>query len=796
MAVIYKKVQGHDLLQEDLPNSNFICSDQENLYWSPTSPSDYSQVGLAYNTFHPTEANVTWLKAGINYTINSPTYPNYSFEGTIGLYGIMEDGGVHLIGEKPIVVNGTGSLTVKEYFDLKGSGGNPPVYKDTGTASAGKVRLNLPFRAQNIDSCDLYKVWKEPAYTGRNRHDLINNNTTPIYNCVVGPLWIETASPGGDILQRDISIADSDGKTGLCFWRDPMATTTPGQEAGHAGHARYFIRVPYVPGWTSGKVLYSYYGGQGASPTDYSSGFNVFKDGTGVTPCYDDWEDGLYTGRTWPYRDWINVLGTTSIESATPITGTYSLKHTGPNTGGASSADYYIGCYRNHYLWPYIVEFDWELHTQGSDTFTPYVALWYLHWKDYQNNVRLDTFYEAGTTTQWLRLWKVQAGVPTDVAKVSLGGRMAAGYKVHVKVLDHWNGHVQVWWNDKIALDTNYTINWGALYNNGFGALRDSAAKWDNFIFYQPVFLINSPAYDFNYPSERWYNQLDYGPYLEDNFDDNSIDTNKWVAVLGSGASTPAETGSELRVSGTGTHRAYLRTKRKVRAPWAATFRAKKSENIEFTFDWNWGGIQSGYTDIADTGYTFRYASWAVPTVFQLIKNETGVATVLSSVNYTLDTNYHTYRIQRTYNGIMVYIDGVFLMSGLSSYCTGGYQGFSARETPAAVNAYYDDYKVGGFLSGKDTYSATTPVAIAGPAYYLEYTTPVGWLEGGPYHFNVKETFSGEYETGDILLSTRNIARLGYDNVDKYKALRFQIDILGRTDVDFRINGLEYYYNL
>lgn len=805
MANIIKRVYGNDLLQEDLPNHNFVVSHQGGLEFNPVSPDDSElPTGLAYSTFHPLEGNVTWIKAEARWTYSNPATPpaQADAQAIISLMGLMPDGSEHLIGESVnTFLFGTNSTPAQQvsFFDLKASGGQPPLYLESATGgTAGYVRLHLPFRVQNIENCDMYKTWMDASYTNRNMHSLIHPRTFGSGGAVVGPLYIQT-TPGMDDLQRDVSFADSDGKTGLCFYRDPVTLSTPGTLTGWNGFAQYHIKIPYIGPFNSWKYIYSYYGGQGASPTDYSNGHNTFF-------SFDDWEDGLYTGRTAPYTNWTAVTGTASIQTVTPITGSKTLKITGPGVG---TSDAQIGLWKYLYLWPYEVEFDYRVSTNasgnvGTDTYTPYIGIWYFQYKDANNFVRFDTYYDSGNGNQWLRLCKWQGGVFTEYQKTSAGGRHGAGTGARIKVLDDWNGHVQVWWNNQIVIDTYYTINWDATYKYGFGAMRDSAGNWDNFKFYQPWAI--GADHNFNTPREVWGNAY-CSVIMEDNFDDNSLDANKWVAKLGTGASTPVETNQELRVSGTGTYRSSLMTKYAFRAPYTVMVDAKKSENIEITVDWGWGGVNNSYFGGPDTGYCFRYASWQNPTRFEIISyNPTSpYTTLLGYANYTLDSNYHTYRIERSEKAINVSMDDTWIMGVYAGNMInsvgfrGGYVGLSARETPAAVNAYYNNFKVGGNLRSQDLNVPVTPASYTGPSIYLNYTTPTGafqWTDGTPWHFRMKENQSGEYKTGDMIVSAKNVLKLGFDNVDKYVALRLKVEWQGRSDTPFTLDYIDYHYNL
>ncbi|MGF3497993.1 MAG: hypothetical protein ACQXXC_10290, partial [Methanolinea tarda] len=77
-------------------------------------------------------------------------------------------------------------------------------------------------------------------------------------------------------------------------------------------------------------------------------------------------------------------------------------------------------------------------------------------------------------------------------------------------------------------------------------------------------------------------------------------------------------------------------------------------------------------------------------------------------MNVNLDTNWHDYSIKTSQNGISVFLDGSKILSTTDSTRTTGYIGFSARETPNAINAYYDTVRVRKWIDPEPTHSSWT----------------------------------------------------------------------------------------
>jgi len=60
----------------------------------------------------------------------------------------------------------------------------------------------------------------------------------------------------------------------------------------------------------------------------------------------------------------------------------------------------------------------------------------------------------------------------------------------------------------------------------------------------------------------------------------------------------------------------------------------------------------------------------------------------------------------------------------------------------------------------------------------------------------VKEYFSTAYDTDDVKLSNRSIGELGYDNVDRYIALRQRVELWSTSSCSVRFNKAEYTYEV
>ncbi len=293
-----------------------------------------------------------------------------------------------------------------------------------------------------------------------------------------------------------------------------------------------------------------------------------------------------------------------------------------------------------------------------------------------------------------------------------------------------------------------------------------------------------------------------------DDFDDNIINPDKWQIVSGGGGSI-TETGGILRVTSDGTNRIYLRTKNQYTAPYIFEFKARKQQNIEFVFSWN--GTLSGAGDPPNTGYFLQYTGWSSPARFVLTKYVNGTPITLSMYDFTLDSNWHDYKIQIRKSGltniIQIFYDGTQILYSIDADgpLNTGYFGLTARETPAAINADYDfiryypymaTYPTPGFLAGEESFSSTgvSPDTPGENDTTILYSNSDGFKR--PRYLTVTEQKKTAYDTTPQGMVNGNTFNLGYEGIDMYMALRLGIKIHGDKNTNIVFNNLEYVYEV
>lgn len=192
---------------------------------------------------------------------------------------------------------------------------------------------------------------------------------------------------------------------------------------------------------------------------------------SGLTePYLDDFEDNKYTGRSAPYINWVAMSGTPSIESASPIAGNYSLKHTG------NGSDVISNGLKAPLTYPQKVNFRFKFASQGSGANTPYAIIWASRYVDASNVIRVDTYFDG--TNQVLRVLKVESGVSTALGNTNwMNGKVPAGTVYDFSITDT-GSNIKVNINGTNRINVNYSTPVSSGYS-AIGANVNSACVWD-----------------------------------------------------------------------------------------------------------------------------------------------------------------------------------------------------------------------------------------------------------------------------------------------------------------------------
>lgn len=458
MAIALTTVPGSLMVQKELPYGNVIFNDQEGVVYSPNPLEVLEQDAYFYYTCAPpTPSNFSWNRVNFSWTRNYIDEVPLVFKVLFTLEGILLDGSTHLIGEKVVDTITDTPQTESVTFELKSSRASPSLLKTgIGKAPSGKIKLNLPKRMINFEDIKLKRTWLE-NWSKRKTIPVTGNSSEEVITPVLRSLIVQYDSDMKSDFS-DIRFTDKDGQSFLCYDREYYS---------EGNKAVFNVLLPDV-GVNELRNIYMYYGNSSA---DYNgNSWNVFES----PGSYDDFEDGKYTGRSSPYHKWSVLSGSPGIESTSPISGNYSLKHTGNGTDNANNL-----CYRAHTPYPKVVSFDFRVTNQGTIEQAPYLHLWFVSYYNNQNYLKIDTYYNSGQNKQKLRLVKAQGGNVGLYAESDwLNGKLATGVTHSCIVIDTGT-NVILYIDGVLIFNSPYSISYSRNYE-GMGANLNCSGLWDN----------------------------------------------------------------------------------------------------------------------------------------------------------------------------------------------------------------------------------------------------------------------------------------------------------------------------
>lgn len=437
------------MIQEDLPNENMIGSDLEGVLWSP-EPDTGAQVGYFSNTCAPMiPINFSWNSVKVNWTRSTAISPS-DFSALFSIYGIRPDAEPILLMEKLVTDIGT-EETEDLFFDLRTNRGQASL-KNSGTATSGKIQANLPLEWDDYVSCQLKRAWFSD-WAKRKRIPITGSSSRSEYAHTLREIAVTYDSDmNADF--SDVRFVGPDGRTPLCYERESYTASTS---------AVFNVLVPEILiGSTTN--LYMYYGNSGGSYA--GNPFNIYQ-------VFDDFEDGAYKGVRSPYPVWTKDAGTLAMETGSPISGTYSLKFTGPGAPAWVTTPY-------NYPNPRSIrsDFDLKVTAYGSGGNNPYVKI-YTKMQD-ENNYLVAYFYYTSPNS-YLKVRTYTAGTGSDVSSVTWlsGAKVPLNTTYHFTIIDS-GSNIKIYVNDVLKLNTNYSLNLNYEYY-GFGVNGSEAIVVDNF---------------------------------------------------------------------------------------------------------------------------------------------------------------------------------------------------------------------------------------------------------------------------------------------------------------------------
>lgn len=456
MTTINIGKEGQFVIDQDT-NINMDGHQEDGAAWNPTIADMFVEGGFTSTILPGDTVNYLWNSIGWEWEYFSGD-SDPSAEILVQLVGIKQDlNESQPLYEYQVIPTYPFNVSETKTIQLNDSGSNPNLIIQDASAGTGKIRINLPNRWSNYLNAVLSRPWLD-GYTKRKPIPI--TGTTSTYSIRFPASITVTYDSDMNADFSDLRFTDSDGVSELDYYIIKKTDSTSA-----------IVRVELIEIEPNNvEYIYCYYGNSTA--TSESDGRNLFT-------YFDDFEDGLYTGRDIDYKNWTSNGGTPSIINSGQISGTYSLKHIGTGSDTTNNS-----LTTSLTTLPYITGFDFKLATQGSATNTPLIWLWFLR-KTSTAFIVLWTSYNSGTNKQLLSVSKYESSTWTDLASANwLTGKMPVNGQYNFKIIDT-GSNISIYVNDVVFLNFAYTTSQG-MSNIGFGANKDSAGIWDNMWYYIP----------------------------------------------------------------------------------------------------------------------------------------------------------------------------------------------------------------------------------------------------------------------------------------------------------------------
>lgn len=432
---------GNIIVNDNPSPEYFIIDEEDGLVFD--SKDSYQNVNSFARINHQPLETSTPIWNSVKYgLIRQGTVNPTDFELIVELFGITQTGSYELIGEDIITTCPLTETEETRLFDFSNCHNTPSFSQDTGTVATGKIGVNLPFRMEYFETVTLNRSWLD-VFSKRVKIPVTNTEHTINYPQLV------TVTYDGDMQSDfdDIRFTLPDGITELDYYLKSKTNNTT---------ATFNVKLPE---YGIGEVnhIYCHYGDN--TVTTASNGFNTFT-------FFDDFEDGLYTGRTSPYTDWTLTGGTVTFETSTPLSGTTSLKHTGNGLLLTSLPDT-----------PNVTKYDIKLTTQGTGANTPYITLW-TKYLDSSHYLSIYTLYNSGTNKQRLGLGYQNGGTWTSITEVDwTTGKAPLNGQWEILVIDAGTS-LAFFLGSVLIFNPSYSLPFTPLYL-GIGAVNDTQIMID-----------------------------------------------------------------------------------------------------------------------------------------------------------------------------------------------------------------------------------------------------------------------------------------------------------------------------
>lgn len=402
---------------------------------------------------------IDWIAGDIinNYGITADP-----FQLTTELYGVTESGTLEFIGEQIDTDIDISQTTDTYMFDLIGSACRSKFIATSLPGTTGKISLNLPKRAAYYDHFKLHTVtytggwtrYKKIPITGKS-NDTADGEPMALVVAYDTDMQIDFS---------DVILLDSNGNVlDYAVYNKTDSTS-----------ATFIVKLNHSPKSNVTEYIYMWYkSDERYTPIALSD----------IYPMWDDFEDGLLTGRTGDYINWtVQSAGTfTNItsDSAYKLYGSYSLRSvlsSGTTPTAVTFSDNSVSS---------TMEFSVKV-TTASGTTAPGITH-YIRFVDMSNWLAV-RFYRSGSY-QYVALIKNVGGTQTVIRTEKIAGTYwASGTVKNIRVTD--TGRVvEVYIGGVLALSYKYSLSMERS-KKGFGVYNITTdVSFDNVRLYQYVHI-------------------------------------------------------------------------------------------------------------------------------------------------------------------------------------------------------------------------------------------------------------------------------------------------------------------
>lgn len=761
---------GTALMDKSLDNSFFEATNIENLVYSPAQNGAQSK-GLAQLKYSAVGGTAPLWKT-VSYYLNRQDVidvdnPGVAFDFNTQLYGVVDSGSVELIAEDIVTDCSTTKTSERRGFDLIGAACHSKFHVASNNSMDNKIHLNLPYRSDYFENIQLKPVWYATSWSHREVVRIIGTCDDGVDSDITVLIAYDS------VMNTDFSDLRFTGPDGVTLLDFGISY----KENGY--FAVCIVKVEEVPLTNEAQNIFCYFGNNTASSVANLIEATTFEGGYS-----DDFEDGKVIGRSPPYENWNNLFGVTSIESSSPISGSYSLKHSGngdDDRGNVTRIQNSLQTYR--------ATFKFKVGSTGSgSTFFLFIPRYF----NYNNLIRIYTYWDG--VHQKIDLQCIYDGSSSEISVPWMSSQLTTGITYSFDVLDT-GSHITVKINGTTFIDSDYDYPYSTS-EKAVGANRNNVGIWDD--------IIITP-YVTSYPTVI---QGSNTRTILDDFNDNSINTTFWNITPNNGAIT--EMGQQLVMNCPASPQCdWWGTAATITCPliltyvpcsdWVMTVKVQP-QNPQINSD-------AGITLYQDGSNAFLFTSNYDASYhgLKIDKFVGGTPTLAVASNSVTNSPIWLQIVYESYSG--TYYFKYSTTGAVNSFIT-LYSTTSLGITPTKIGlfakqwgstastTYFDDFSLKIQYYTKFTADAINVDSMQQGKQVVTFTLPDGWADKTKAYIKYKEYTANEITGNKISMSAGDIVQMGYNSLDAYKTLLLKFNANCNANYKISIDDVRIDYEV